>query len=132
MNSVSHIRRFLIPRRQIVQLYRAYTADSRIFRGKILSYCVLRDDPNRYTEGDIVLLRPSKDPSHAGILTKPLNHSQTIQTKDGALKHSTIIGRRVRDPITSLKGIEYRVHEPSLAEYVSLTPRIVTPVREIT
>ena len=130
MNSVFHIRRLAIPQRQILQLYRAYTADSKTFKGEHFGCNTKDDGTDCPTEGDIVLLRPSKDPSHSGILTKPLNQSQTIQTKDGALKHSAIIGRRVRDPITSLKGTEYRVYEPSLAEYVSLTPRIVTPVRE--
>jgi hypothetical protein len=31
--------------------------------------------------------------------------------------------------VRSSKGYEYRVYEPTLAEYVRLTPRLVTPVR---
>jgi tRNA (adenine57-N1/adenine58-N1)-methyltransferase len=34
----------------------------------------------------------------------------------------------VRDAVRSRKGNEYRIYEPTLAEYSSLSPRVVTPV----
>lgn len=80
-------------------------------------------------EGDIVLLRPTRDPDNDGILTKPLQPDHTIHTHRGTLLHSSIIGRRVREVVATSKGINYRLHEPTLAEYVRLTPRLVTPVR---
>jgi tRNA A58 N-methylase Trm61 len=39
-----------------------------------------------------------------------------------------VLGRRPRDALTTSKGVAVRVHEPSLAEYVCLTRRLVTPI----
>jgi tRNA (adenine57-N1/adenine58-N1)-methyltransferase len=34
----------------------------------------------------------------------------------------------VRDLVQTAKGVEYRIHEPTLADYTDLSPRLVTPV----
>lgn len=80
------------------------------------------------TEGDHVVLRPVKDPFGSGYLSKALASSSFIESHHGKINHSDIIGKRVRDIVTTPKGARFRIHEPTLAEYVSSTPRIVTPV----
>jgi tRNA A58 N-methylase Trm61 len=50
-------------------------------------------------------------------------------THRGVIEHSDIIGKQSRQVVRSTKGSHYRIHEPTLAEYVRLTPRLVTPVR---
>jgi hypothetical protein len=83
-----------------------------------------------FKEGDVVLVKASKDTSHfEGRLTKPLSPEGEVQTHRGPLKHSAIISQRVRDTISTAKGVSFRLHEPTLSEYVVFTPRIVTPVR---
>ncbi|KAI9692187.1 MAG: hypothetical protein M1822_006417 [Bathelium mastoideum] len=78
--------------------------------------------------GDIVLLRPKLKPSTRPLLTKPLRKDVPIYTSKGVISQSQIIGARVRDVIRSHTQNDFRIHEPTLAEYVSLTPRIVTPI----
>ncbi|KAK5139521.1 hypothetical protein LTR04_003517, partial [Oleoguttula sp. CCFEE 6159] len=78
--------------------------------------------------GDVVLLRQKEDPSFQGILTKPLRNDGKLHTHKGVLNHADIIGKRVRDIIRSNKGVDYRIHDPTLSEYVTLTRRIVTPI----
>jgi tRNA (adenine57-N1/adenine58-N1)-methyltransferase len=80
-----------------------------------------------FVERDIVLLR-QKSNQDVSILTKPLNAANRISTHKGDISHSDIIGKGPRDLVTSSAGHEYRVHSVSLAEYVSLTRRLVTPV----
>lgn len=46
----------------------------------------------------------------------------------GDILHSEIIGRNSRDLVRSSRGADLRVYLPTLAEYVTMTPRIVTPV----
>jgi tRNA (adenine57-N1/adenine58-N1)-methyltransferase catalytic subunit len=75
-----------------------------------------------------VILRDKRDASHDGTLVK-LRHAKTTYTHRGTLEHADIIGKRPRQIVHSSKGSAYRIHEPTLAEYVRLTPRIVTPVR---
>ncbi|KAI9656572.1 MAG: hypothetical protein M1821_004779 [Bathelium mastoideum] len=81
-----------------------------------------------FQEGDIVLLRPKLKPSTRALLTKPLRKDVPIYTSKGVISQSQIIGARVRDVITSHTQNDFRIHEPTLAEYVNLTPRIVTPI----
>lgn len=76
----------------------------------------------------MVLLRHKNDSYSEGFLTKPLVSFKTSVTRHGAIPHASLIGARVRDTVTTSKGSEYRVYEPTLAEYVRLTPRLVTPV----
>lgn len=75
-----------------------------------------------------MLLREKKDASHDGTLIK-LQAVKTTGTHRGVIKHGDIIGKEPRQIVQSSKGSSYRIHEPTLAEYVRLTPRLVTPVR---
>lgn len=84
-----------------------------------------------FKEGDTVLLRDKKDSStQDGTLLK-LQAAKTTHTHRGVIEHANIIGKERRQIVRSSKGFEYRVHEPTLAEYVRLTPRLVTPVRSL-
>ncbi|KAF2476217.1 S-adenosyl-L-methionine-dependent methyltransferase [Lindgomyces ingoldianus] len=80
-----------------------------------------------FQEDDVVLLRDKKDPSHDGILVR-LQQSKSVHTHRGYIEHADVIGKRRRQIVRSSKGTDYRIHEPTLAEYVRLTPRIVTPI----
>ena len=79
-------------------------------------------------EGDVVLLRDKKNTHHEGTLVK-LEASKKVQTHRGTILHTDLIGKEPRQLVQSSKGASYRIHEPTLAEYVRLTPRLVTPVR---
>ncbi|KAF2741388.1 S-adenosyl-L-methionine-dependent methyltransferase [Polyplosphaeria fusca] len=80
-----------------------------------------------FQEGDVVLLRDKKDAAHEGVLAK-LSTSKTLVTHRGSFRHDDIIGKQPRQLVNSSKGFAYRIHEPTLAEYVRLTPRLVTPI----
>lgn len=82
-----------------------------------------------FKEGDVVLLRAKQD-TIDGRLVK-LQTSKTENTHRGVVDHTNIIGKAARQVVRSSKGFEFRVHEPTLAEYVRLTPRLVTPVRSL-
>jgi tRNA A58 N-methylase Trm61 len=69
-----------------------------------------------------------KDESKEPVFTKPLHRGGTTVTRWGNISHEDLIGKRPRDIIPSKKGIELRVHVPTLEEYVVMTPRLVTPV----
>jgi tRNA (adenine57-N1/adenine58-N1)-methyltransferase len=58
-----------------------------------------------------------------------LRATKVAHTHRGVIKHEDIIGMEPRQLVVSSKGSSSRIHEPTLAEYVRLTPRIVTPVR---
>lgn len=83
---------------------------------------------NKSAEGDVVLLRNKQQSIHEGNLVK-LDPSKKTETHKGAISHAEIIGKEPRQVVQSSKGVAYRIHEPTLAEYVRLTPRLVTPVR---
>ena len=87
-------------------------------------------EANFLVEGDIVLLRSKHNASAKPILTKPLEKNAILQTYRGTISHSQLIGARVRDNVFTNAKIGFRIHEPTLAEYVKSTPRIVTPVGE--
>ncbi|KAH7078317.1 S-adenosyl-L-methionine-dependent methyltransferase [Paraphoma chrysanthemicola] len=91
---------------------RSFTSNARVCRA--------------FQEGDVVLLRDKRD-NQDGILVK-LKSSNTTHSHRGVLKHADIIGKEPRQLVTSSKGTSYRIHEPTLAEYVRLTPRLVTPI----
>ncbi|KAJ6149106.1 hypothetical protein N7471_000305 [Penicillium samsonianum] len=74
-------------------------------------------------EGDRVILH-GKQPS----LLKALKRGEKFQTPSGAVEHDSIIGKRVWDTVQSRKGQNVRFSLPTLAEYVALTPRLVTPI----
>ncbi|KAL1630755.1 hypothetical protein SLS54_000626 [Diplodia seriata] len=80
-----------------------------------------------FAEGDVVLLRDTSRPRNQGVLTKPLKPDGVIENHRGRIPHSDIIGKRIRDTVRTTKT-EYRIQEPTLDEYVRMTPRIVTPI----
>ena len=51
-----------------------------------------------------------------------------LNTRKGALSHAELIGKRPRDTVLSTQGESFRLFTPTLAEYVTLTPRLVTPI----
>jgi len=78
--------------------------------------------------GDRVLLQPKpRDP----FLSKILRPDGRTSTQHGELMHANIIGKRTRDTVMSSRGTELRVFLPTLADYVTLTPRNVTPVSRL-
>ncbi|KAF2795701.1 S-adenosyl-L-methionine-dependent methyltransferase, partial [Melanomma pulvis-pyrius CBS 109.77] len=80
-----------------------------------------------FEDGDVVILREKRDASHDGTLIK-LQSSESTHNHRGTIPHSHIIGKQPRQVVQSSKGTTYRIHEPTLAEYVRLTPRLVTPI----
>lgn len=85
-----------------------------------------------FLENDIVLLLKKRDPSSSPILTKSLSDTGKekweIGRRTDSIPQSEIIGKKIRDVVRSKRGEEYRIHKPTLGEYVALCPRIVTPV----
>ncbi|TAQ89098.1 hypothetical protein B7494_g2597 [Chlorociboria aeruginascens] len=80
------------------------------------------------TLNDIILLKQRGNDSTSSILSKPLRPDSKIQTVRGSVATNDVIGKRPRDLVVSKKGVSYRVLQPSLAEYTSLSPRVVTPI----
>lgn len=81
-----------------------------------------------HTEGDYVLLRSKNDSSQDGTLVR-LKKDKVLHGHRGALAHNDIISKQPRQVVQTHKGTSIRLHEPTLAEYIRLTPRLVTPVR---
>ncbi|MCJ1380382.1 hypothetical protein MMC17_003485 [Xylographa soralifera] len=77
--------------------------------------------------GDRLILRMKEDFSRE-LFTKPLRHGKTVQSQWGSIPHDSLIGKFARDTVASSTGRKFQVHVPTLEEYVTLTPRIVTPV----
>ncbi|KAK0101385.1 hypothetical protein ONS95_006560 [Cadophora gregata] len=84
------------------------------------------------SQNDIVLLKHRNNPS-APIVTGKLRSgrkttlSATSNWRD-AIENDQIIGKELREVVTSRKGVHYRILEPTLAEYTDCSPRIVTPI----
>ncbi|KAF2000233.1 S-adenosyl-L-methionine-dependent methyltransferase, partial [Amniculicola lignicola CBS 123094] len=79
-------------------------------------------------EGDVVLLRDKKDAGHEGILVRLKKPTDAVSTHRGNIAHADILGKHARQIVQTTKHTQYRIHEPTLADYVRLTPRIVTPI----
>ena len=79
------------------------------------------------TEGDYVLLEEKRQTGTKELLVK-LKPSGALNTHRGIIQHDEIIGKQTRQLVRTSRGL-YRIHEPTLADYVRLTPRLVTPVR---
>ncbi|KAK1909331.1 hypothetical protein P3342_011410 [Pyrenophora teres f. teres] len=79
-----------------------------------------------FQEGDVVLVREKRH-NRDGRPVK-LKATESTHNHRGAIKHADIIGKETRQTVQSSKGGTYRVVEPTLAEYVRLTPRLVTPI----
>jgi len=75
-----------------------------------------------YTEGDRVLIAGKK-------LSNPLRPGGTINVAKGQIQHDDILGKPLtRLRVTSNRGQASTVTYPTFDEYVSNTPRVVTPV----
>ena len=79
-----------------------------------------------FADAETVVLRHKGD---LIALTSPLHVKKKTRTRLGDIDHARIIGRRSRDVVVSSKGKELRMRRPTLEEYIVLTPRNVTPVR---
>ncbi|EFQ98655.1 tRNA (adenine-N(1)-)-methyltransferase [Nannizzia gypsea CBS 118893] len=78
-----------------------------------------------FQEGDRVILNTTKGVT----LTKPLKKDQKTDVRGGYIEHNHIIGKGARDVVRTHNGRgDFRITQPTLEEYVSLTRRLVTPV----
>lgn len=83
-------------------------------------------------EGDVVLLS-SGPPKPYNHLSKPLKHGRAIENHFGKLNESDLIGKPFRSLVqVASKRDSKSLHllRPTLEEYTSLTPRVVTPVSD--
>ncbi|TLD32201.1 tRNA (adenine-N(1)-)-methyltransferase [Venturia nashicola] len=80
-----------------------------------------------FKEGDKVIVKKINHNEDDGWIFT-LSTSQKIQSHKGFIPHQEIIGRRSGALVRSHKGAQFRVFEPSLAEYVTLSTRLVTPI----
>ncbi|KAK8191568.1 adenine-N(1)--methyltransferase-like protein [Phyllosticta capitalensis] len=86
--------------------------------------------PKQFVEGDVVLLRDKRKPDNDGILTYALKSGGQVRQTSFAgrpVTHNEIIGKSPRDVIHTTRT-SFRLHEPTLEEYVRLSPRIATPI----
>lgn len=93
--------------------------------GDVVLYTVLLTPA---TENDIILLKRAGIDDPKPILTNLLRPTGRIHTHRGVIDHTSLIGKEIRDVVYTNKGVAYRIHQPTLAEYVRLSPRMVTPV----
>jgi len=120
----------LLKHRSIVGSRRLYS--KKVIQGRSNPSC-FQNQADSSTEHDVVLLQRKSHTRGSPFLSKPLVPNQKIlvpglRSRDG-IATEDIIGKAVRDIVSSkVKGVEYRIHEPSLAQYTNLTPRLVTPV----
>ncbi|RMZ83464.1 hypothetical protein DV737_g1610, partial [Chaetothyriales sp. CBS 132003] len=76
----------------------------------------------RFAEGDRVLINDVK-------LLDPLKQGKTTEWKHGHISHDSIIGAPARRfKILSSRGVALTVNHPTLEQFVSLSPRHVTPI----
>ena len=80
------------------------------------------------TENDIVLLKKRGIDDPKPVLTKPLCPAGRVHTHRGSIDHTSLIGKEIRDVVYTSKGVAYRIYQPTLAQYVTLCPRMATPV----
>ncbi|KAH8815930.1 S-adenosyl-L-methionine-dependent methyltransferase [Xylogone sp. PMI_703] len=81
-------------------------------------------------ENEFVVLKQKGGHDAQPILAGPLQPDGRLKLDRGAyVAFNDIIGKGIRDVVpTSRERLFYRIHEPSLAEYVILSPRLVTPI----
>ncbi|KAL4989136.1 S-adenosyl-L-methionine-dependent methyltransferase [Aspergillus falconensis] len=79
-----------------------------------------------FREGDRVVINNVK--RRQPILTAPLRRGHKIDTPRGILDPDRIIGRGPREIIPTHKGTRFLVTLPTLEQYISMTPRHVTPI----
>ncbi|KAI9668689.1 MAG: hypothetical protein M1829_005302 [Trizodia sp. TS-e1964] len=84
------------------------------------------------TENDNIILIPKAyEGTNRSAPSKKLFKllpGRTFSSHRGNIDHNSIIGKRFRDLVKSHKGFEFRIHQPTLAEYITLSRRIVTPI----
>ncbi|KAL4971286.1 S-adenosyl-L-methionine-dependent methyltransferase [Aspergillus desertorum] len=91
--------------------------------------CFLRSidtDFSVFREGDRVVINNVK--RRQPILTAPLRRGHKIDTPRGILDPDRIIGRGPREIVSTHKGTRFLVTLPTLEQYISMTPRHVTPI----
>ena len=77
-------------------------------------------------EGDRVLFnRRDENP----VLSHPVQSQGFTNSRWGRIAHDDLTANDGRQRVTTDKGREVTVSIPTLSEYVTLTPRMVTPVR---
>lgn len=108
---------------------RRWASQGRVFKGMYVpilnGYHILTPTT---TEGDkVIVKRVNRNEDDGWIFT--LSKSQKIESHKGFIPHQEIIGRPSGALVRSHVGAQFRVFEPSLAEYVTLSRRLVTPVR---
>ncbi|KAL4814814.1 S-adenosyl-L-methionine-dependent methyltransferase [Aspergillus spinulosporus] len=79
-----------------------------------------------FREGDRVVINNVK--KRQPMLTAPLRRGHKIDTPRGILDPDRIIGRGPREIIPTHKGTRFLVTLPTLEQYISMTPRHVTPI----
>ncbi|KAI5795631.1 S-adenosyl-L-methionine-dependent methyltransferase [Geopyxis carbonaria] len=79
-----------------------------------------------FLPGDPIILRHVKNP-HKSIFTT-LTPSKTTHTNMGTFSHDAILSLGPRGLLTTSSHIQLRVTHPTLAEYLTRTRRLVTPV----
>ncbi|KAH8665099.1 S-adenosyl-L-methionine-dependent methyltransferase [Tricladium varicosporioides] len=81
-------------------------------------------------ENDIVLLKRVGGSGIAGpLLSAPLQNFKNLDYGSDQIRHNDIIGKKLGHIVkTKRKKLDYRISQPTLAEYTDLTPRLVTPI----
>jgi tRNA (adenine57-N1/adenine58-N1)-methyltransferase catalytic subunit len=79
-------------------------------------------------ENDIVLLKNIHNSASTPLVTNRLRAGKKIELTRDSISHDDILGKGIRDLVSSRKRTTYRIQEPTLDEYTDLSPRIVTPV----
>ena len=78
-------------------------------------------------EGDCVILK-SSDETKTPIFISKLRAGAVKYTRWGDISHDSIIGKESRHVVSSKKFQTLRAMVPTLEDYTTLTPRLVTPV----
>ena len=77
----------------------------------------------------MVLLHSISNPSASPIFIPRLDPAKRHLCQRGIIPHAAIIGLQSRDTVETHIGRRFRVSQPTLAEYLTLRTRRVTPVR---
>ncbi|KIW02702.1 uncharacterized protein PV09_06140 [Verruconis gallopava] len=81
-----------------------------------------------FEEGDLVLVKRLATDPKPKLIQSPLKPGENFITQHGAIRHDDIIGAKLNSVVETKKGVKYTVHEPTLDEYVRMTPRLVAPI----
>lgn len=117
------------------KVVRGFSTSTIRFRKVVKGETQSKDSNSTLTkaEHDIVFLKNTGNANAIDIITGPLRRGSehVLGKKDYGkdfIKHDEIIGRAFRDTVKTRKRVEYRILEPTLAEYTDGSPRLVTPV----